>query len=410
MPLKQGVGRGGGTDHIGCEEGGDDAHCHHYGIEKGGGYTQTLAKGGKDKGKFADLCQREPALYGYLQGMSGEEECACAQHRLSDKDGEGDEQDGWPVHGEHLRTDQHAYTDEENGSEEVLHTGYQMVDTLGFEGLGQNASHHECPESTGIACLVGQHHHQETQSKTGNQEGFARQPPTNTCKQKGDAPDADHKPEDEEEAQFQHTHHQLTALETCTGCRGGKDDHKEYAQKVFDNQHRKHLCCKFPRTESKVGKGLVDDGGRRHGQHASQEEAVGVAPPEHTPGCTAHSCHKGHDQTGTDNGFHPHLHNLLEREFQSQTEHQEDDANGTPRLDACRITDCGGVGHMRACQKTGHDVAEHQRLSQTTKDNGDNAGKDEYKGEVCNQRTHSTMSLEEYGQKYGIIFDLHPVF
>ena len=37
MPLKQGVGRGSSTDHIGRQKGSDYAHRHHYGIEERGG-------------------------------------------------------------------------------------------------------------------------------------------------------------------------------------------------------------------------------------------------------------------------------------------------------------------------------------------------------------------------------------
>ena len=103
------VGRCGGTYHVRGEERGDDAHRHYHGIEEVGSHMERHAESGEDKGKFADLRQRETALHRHTQRLPREQEACGAEYGLPHNDGKGNGQYRQPIFRQHGRVDHHAH-------------------------------------------------------------------------------------------------------------------------------------------------------------------------------------------------------------------------------------------------------------------------------------------------------------
>ena len=195
------VGRIGKADHVGGEEGGDDAHRHHDGIEMWAGHVERNAEGGDDEGKFADLRQRETAVHGAAQRMPGHYERKRAEHGLTTQDGERDDEHGAPVLHEYAGFDHHPDRNEEDGAEKILDRRGEFFDLFGFERLGQDATHHERAESRRVAGAIGQHNEQKTQTERHDHEGFVVDQAARTAQEGRHRIDAHHKPQNEEETE-----------------------------------------------------------------------------------------------------------------------------------------------------------------------------------------------------------------
>ena len=384
-PLAHGTG---GPDHIGREEGGDDTDGHHHRVEKTVRHAERGAQRGDDEGELANLCQRETAPDGRAQGLAGEEEAARAEHGLSQHDGQADDHDGQGVAHEHGGVDQHAHRHEEDGAEKVLHRRHHAPDVLRLYRFGQNAAHHERAEGGTVAHPFGEHHEQETQPDAHHEQCLAVHPPVGFPQEQGHDVNAHHEPQDEEEGEFQQTARQFKPLQVAAHGQRAEYDHEKDAQDVLQDEHGEHLAGKFLLPQPEVVESLVDNRGTRHGEHAAQEEAVHAAPPEEMTHTAAHAHHAEHHATGGDDGTHAHLHDFLERKFQTEGEHEEYHADVGPRLYAPRVADGGGVRHVGAGQETGHDVAEHERLLEAFEEEGDDASGDEDECQVGDEVGH----------------------
>ena len=72
-----------------------------------------------------------------------------------------------------------------------------------------------------------------------------------------------------------------------------------------------------------------------------------------------------------------HLLKFLDAEFQSQCEHQEDDADVAPYMHTGGVAHHGEPLEVGANEEAGQDVAEHEGLFEPFEDDGDNAGGDQ---------------------------------
>ena len=380
------VGRIGKADHVGGEEGGDDAHRHHDGVEVWAGHVERDTEAGDDEGKFADLCQREAAVHRAAQRMTGHHKRKGAENGLPAQDGEGDDEHGAPILHENAGIDHHAHRNEEDGAEKVLDRRGEFLDLFGFERLGQDATHHEGTESRGVAGAIGQHDEQKAKPERNDHEGFVVDQVARTTQEGRHHIDAHHKPQNEEETERKKALGQFAALKLLRNGRGRENDHEEDAENVFENQHRKHFAGKILAAQTEVVVGFVDDGGGRHGEHAAEKQTVGATPVEKATGGTAYADHAAHHHGRCHDGAHAHFQYLLDRKLQTEREHQEDDADAAPRLDGTLIFDRGQVGHVGPGQKTGHDVAQHEGLFETLEQHGDQTGHNEDESQVGNER------------------------
>ena len=112
---------------------------------------QRGAQGGQDECELTDLRQREGALHGGLQRLAGKQESAGAEDGLPKHDGCDDAEDGDNILDDEVHIDHHAYRHEEDGTEEVLDRGDEVLYLLGLDSLGQDATHDEGAEGSGEA-------------------------------------------------------------------------------------------------------------------------------------------------------------------------------------------------------------------------------------------------------------------
>ena len=85
----------------------------------------------------------------------------------------------------------------------------------------------------------------------------------------------------------------------------------------------------------------------------------------------------------------------LDRELQTEREHEEDHPDAAPRLDRTVVLHRGHVGHVRAGQKTGHNVAQHQGLFEAFEQHGDQTGHNENERKVGNERGKAVHKLKK---------------
>ena len=94
--------------------------------------------------------------------------------------------------------------------------------------------------------------------------------------------------------------------------------------------------------------------------------------------------HTHADAAGCDERGAAHFQQLLETEFESQGEQQEDDADFGPLLHGFRGRDAEQA-QVRAHNETGDDIAQDERLFERLGDNGKDAGGDQDNGQVFYQ-------------------------
>ena len=392
---EQPVGRVGQADHVGREERGDDAHRHDNGVEVGARHLERDAQRRDDEGKFADLRERKSTIHGPTQRMPGHDERERAEHHLTAQHGERDDQHRAPMGHQDAGIDHHAHRNEEDGTEKILDGRDEVLNFFGFEGFGENTAHDESAEGRGVAGAIGQHDEHKAQTDRNDQQGFVVDEGAGAAQKGWHNVDPHHKPQHQEETQRKEALDEFAALELLRNGCGREDNHEQDAENVLENQHRKHFARKTLAAQTQIVEGFVDDGGGGHGEHAAQKQTVGAAPIEKAPGGATHPDHAAHDHRGREDGAHAHCRNLLDRKLQTEREHEEDHPDAAPRLDRTVVLHRGHVGHVRAGQKTGHNVAQHQGLFEAFEQHGDQTGHNKNERKVGNERGKAVHKLKK---------------
>ena len=117
-------------------------------------------------------------------------------------------------------------------------------------------------------------------------------------------------------------------------------------------------------SQAKIVVCLIYNSSTTHCQHTTKEHAVHTVPTEQSSSHITYTYHSSHNETSTDNGRKSHLHNLLEREFKAQGEHQYNHTYLSPLLAFLHISYSWSIGHIRSCQETGNYVSKYKRLLQ----------------------------------------------
>ena len=288
------------------------------------------AESGEDKGKFADLRQRETALHRHAQRLPRKQETCGAEYGLPHNDGKGNGQYRQPIFRQHGRVDHHADGDEENGTEEILHGSRDALDALRLDRLCQNAAHHERAERAAVARLRGYHDQEEAQPHADHQQRLAVHPLPRAAQEQRHHVHAHHEPQNEEETEFEQAAHQFRALEMARHGQRTQHHHEQDAENVFEDKHAQYLAGKFLLPQPEVVEGFIDNRGGRHGQHAAEEEAVHTVPAEERTEKTAYTNHAKHDGASRYDWANAHFDDFLERKLQPEGEHQEDHADFRP--------------------------------------------------------------------------------
>ena len=103
-------------------------------------------------------------------------------------------------------------------------------------------------------------------------------------------------------------------------------------------------------------------------------------------GGRAQTHHGENDDARRHDGFESHGDYALEAELEPEGKHEEHYADVRPYADGVSVAHRGGVRHVAAGQKTGHDVTQYERLAQTLEKQGNHAGGNENEGQVADER------------------------
>ena len=386
--VEQAVGGIGHADHVGGEEGGDDRDGHHDGVEERVGHLQRQSQPGDDEGELADLRQGEARLNGHPQRLPREEHAQCGEAHLARHHRPGDDEDRHLILPQHGGVDQHADRDEEDGPEEVFHRLDQPLDALGLDRLGQDGAHHEGAQGGREAGLRGDQHHAQAKPHADDQQRLAAQEALGLLQERGDQVDAHHEAEEQEHAQLHHAAQQLHALDRLAHGHGGEQYHQQDGEEILDHEDAEHDAREMLVAQAHVVEGLEDDGGRRHREHAAQEEAVHLPPAQGETRGVAERHHAHHHRDGADDGRAAHLHQLLEAEVEPQGEEQEDHADVGPGVDALHVGHRRDLLHGGAGQDAGHDVAQHDGLLQLLEQQGEHPGGYEDDRQIDDERCY----------------------
>ena len=177
-----------------------------------------------------------------------------------------------------------------------------MLNLLCLNGFSKDAAHDESTESRGESNAGSQHDHTEAETQRDDEHGLVAHQGFDPSEEQGNQVDTDHEPEDEEEHQLGDAHHHLSALEMPAGGEGGEHDHQHYRQDILDDQDTQDETGEALLTKTHVIESLENDGGRGHGQHAAQEDAVHLAPTEGEAGEEAYCHHEDDGGAGGDDG------------------------------------------------------------------------------------------------------------
>ena len=318
---------------------------------------KRCAQGGEDKGKLANLCERERALHGSLQRLPGKQESARAEHRMPHHDGSDDAEDGHNITNNERHIDHHTHGDEEDGTEEVFHWVDEMLNLFGLNRFCQYATHDEGTKGCREANGRGDDHHTETKGERHDEHGLIGHQRPHLAQEQGDEIDAHNEPKHKEEHQLENAHQHLRALELLADGQRGEHHHERNGKDVFDDEHAEHETSKTFLPQSHVVERLEDDSGGRHSEHSAEIDAVHLAPPEGIARKCSHQHHAHDDCKSRDERSSSHAQYLAERELQAEGEEQENDTYLTPKVHAMQVGDTGHVGHIGRGKETCHDVA-----------------------------------------------------
>ena len=375
----------GSPHHIRSEEGGDDRHGHDHRIEEIADDAERESERGDDEGELTDLSHGESAAHGRLERLSADEESQASEDGLSHEDGNHQHDNGASIRNDDLRVDKHAHRHEEDGSEEVFHGLHHLDNLVGLYGLSKDGTHDEGTESAAEPRQGGDDGHEAAQSERHDEQRLVVDVFPELAQQHRDEEDAHHEPEHEEEPDAPHASEEHHATRGSAAGDGRQHHHHDDGQDILEDEHAHHQTGKLLMSESEVVERLVDDGGGTHGEHATEEDAVHLAPPEEMAHQHAYGHHTEDDGDGGDDRCGSHLEDFLEREIQSEGEQGEHHADVGPGLHIGLVDHRHGIRHVRTDKEAGHDVAKHQRLLEPLENKGDHPRHNEDEGKVLDE-------------------------
>ena len=336
------------------------------------------AHGRQNERELADLGQgRGDRQAGRLVQFEGRGDGQCRQ-RLADDDDAQHAQYGQRLAHQNGRIEQHADRDEEQHGERIPERQGTLGRVVAQRRTVQHQPGEECPEREGVEQLIGD---------PGNAEGDRQHPEGEQLPRPGMG-DADQQPRQQTGADHQHHPDKSGHLEqrpadrfrqfgsvhglTRLNDQQRQDDKRQHDHQVLDDQpaHGQttglalDLSTLLQRPQQDHGRGDREGEphkGRlqiRHSQQPSQAPAQGRS-------------RRDLEQGARDRDL-SHLHQVSEREMQTDAEHQQDDADLRQLRSQLRI---GDKTHcVRADSDPGHQIADQGRELQPVGQHAEHEG------------------------------------
>ena len=259
MPFESIICRRGQTDHIRCEERSGDRHGHNHRIEEVADDAQRQSQRGNDERELTNLRHRESAAHGRLQRLTAQHERYRAKDCLTYKNRQHQQHDGQGIVHQDLRINEHTHRHEEDGTEEVLHRLYQLLDTLCLDRLCQDATHDKRAEGRAEAHLRRKHCHRTAESQRHHQQHLVVDETAHPTEEQRNGKDSHHEPEDQEESYPHDGLNHLSALQVVTAGDGTQHHHHHNGEDILQYQHAHHHAGKLLLPQSQIVEGLIDN-------------------------------------------------------------------------------------------------------------------------------------------------------
>ena len=306
------IGWYGSTYHVGSDERCDNAHGHDYWIDEIADDFKRQSERGDDEGKLANLRHGKTATHGRFQWLTRQHVAESSQYALANHDGNHENDDWQRVCYKDMRVNEHAHRYEENRAKEVFHGSYDPFDTLHLYRLGKYAAHDKRAKGRGETYGRAYPCHGATKAKGHDDKGLVGHQLAGDAKQRGDDIKANEKPEYEEKAYFQQRTYHLRPVRVAARGYCRQHDHHHNGEDVFKNQDAHDELGERLLGKPHVVVCLVDDGGGRHGEHATKENAVHLAPTKEVSHAHAGHGHEKHRAHGRYDGSQAHFQDLFE--------------------------------------------------------------------------------------------------
>ena len=222
------------------------------------------------------------------------EETQRTEEHLPQHNGECQHENGQPVLDEHGGFHHHAYRYKENRTEKVTQRTDDLLDVLGFDGLRQDASHHEGTEGRAVADARSHYRQQETQADRHDEQSLVVDVAAGLPEQERHKVNADQEPKHQEETELHEAFHQFQPFEAAAHGHCAEHHHEQDAQYVLEDKYGDDARGKTFAAQSELVESFVDDGRRTHAEHTAQEDAVHAAPAEQESHHAANAYHAAH--------------------------------------------------------------------------------------------------------------------
>ena len=387
-------------DEEGRGQGGEDGDGHHDGIDLILDDAKAHAERGDDEGKLTDLGQGAAAVDRLGKALPGEQDAEARDEQFSEDGHQGHDQDGDDVLHDHGGIQHHAHRQEEHRAEEVLDPGGEMLHPLGVDGACQQRARQESAQGGGEAQLVRQKHHAKADAEGSKEQGLVVHIALRLAQQSREDVDAQDQPQGQIKDQHAKLQRQVHTGDVLADRHGGEDDHHKDAGDILDDQGAEDQLGKGLLPDPQLVKGLDDDGGGAHGEHAAQKDTVHHAPAHGLTHQVAQHQHAEDFRQSRDDGGAAHGGQLMEIEFQAQAEHQHDDADLAPGLDGALVRHGEEPWHIRSHQEASQDIAQHQRQLEAFEKDRHHAGGEQHDRKIRYELWHPHRSFSALFYKF----------
>ena len=283
---------------------------------------------------------------------------------------------------QNLRVDHQANRHEENCAEHVANGLDQALDLNQLAGFS-----HDCADQKGSEHhAVFQLHHQqaetEAQPQYSDQQHLVAFKLGHISQQARHQQNPNHQGDNHEQRELADRGEHLAGADRATHRNARQQRNDADTQDVLHNQHAENQLGEPLVFHLQVVEGLDDNGGRGDCQDRAEEQRVHSAPVEPAADLVANPDHQHDFQERRDKRRGPYLEKLAQAEFQAQAEHQEDHPQLRQGLDRVFIVDQAKRRGVGADNEAGNDVAQHHRLLEAVKQDGDHP---------CHQHDHGQV-------------------
>ena len=303
--------------------------------------------------------------------LAGKQHTEGRDCELSEDGDKSDDHNRQGILHNHGGIDHHTDGEKEDRPEEVFDPGGQVLHALRVNGARQKRTGQERAEGRGEAEMLCQKDHAEADAERDDQQGFIVHEILGLLQKSRQNIDPENQPQRKIEHQFAQLQRKSDAGDVLAHGDRRENDHHENAGDVLDDQRPEDQLRKRFLAYIQLIKGLDDDGGGAHGEHAAEENTVHHRPAHCLADKIAENQHAEHFGQSRNNGGPADTGKLVKVKLQAEAEHENDDTDLTPGLDGDRIHNREEVGHIRADQKTGQDISQYQRLLYTPEEDGD---------------------------------------